>query len=58
MLIFRFSILKSGNRISGSIPSGKWSDLTKLNTVMFNNNRLTGTLPPDFMLGLSGSLKT
>lgn len=58
--------LKLGsNRLSGKIPVGddmggeegfRWSRMATLENLDLSKNRLTGTLPPPFVLGMAGTL--
>mmetsp|Transcript_14997 Transcript_14997/g.22892 ORF Transcript_14997/g.22892 Transcript_14997/m.22892 type:complete len:1029 (-) Transcript_14997:62-3148(-) len=56
------TLLLSSNRLSGPIPVDdgetqfQWSNLLLLKQLTIDNNNLTGTLPPSFVLGISSSL--
>jgi Leucine-rich repeat (LRR) protein len=59
--------MQSYNQLTGSIPSGEisrddntksgWSNLDRLDILFLDQNQITGTIPYDFLDGLSSSLE-
>ena len=49
--------MKAAGSSSSSGGGGRWSNLVQLKTLLLHDNELEGTIPKDFLQGLSSSLE-